>query len=201
MDFLPESVSQLINELAKLPGIGAKSAQRLGFHLLKNPDLRNQILGESILNVKKGVVTCSSCCTLASQDPCPLCEDPARDQRSLCVVESTMDLIALEKTREFKGLYHVLQGKISPLDGIGPDDLTVQTLMRRLQEGIFEEVILATNPDLEGETTALYLQKQLLHYPGLKVTRIARGLPSGGHLEYTDDATLIRALQGRQSLV
>ena len=201
MDFLPESVAQLINELAKLPGIGAKSAQRLGFHLLKNTDLRNQILGEAVLNVKKGVVTCSSCCTLASQDPCPLCEDPARDQRLMCVVESTMDLIALEKTREYKGLYHVLQGKISPLDGIGPDDLTVQSLLRRLKEGIFEEVILATNPDLEGETTALYLQKQLLHYPGLKVTRIARGLPSGGHLEYTDDATLIRALQGRQSLV
>ena len=201
MDFLPESVSNLINELAKLPGIGPKSAQRLGFHLLKNTDVKNQILGEAVLNVKEGVVSCSTCYTLASEDPCPICSNVSRERSIVLVVETTMDMIAVEKTGEFKGLYHVLNGKISPLDGVGPDELKIKELMLRLQEGGIEEVILGTNPDLEGETTALYLQKKLAEFTEIKVTRIARGLPSGGNLEYSDDATLIRAIEGRQKMV
>lgn len=199
MDFLPESVSKLINELAKLPGVGPKSAQRLGFYLLKRPEAHNQVLGEAVANVRVGVQACGRCHTLASQNPCPICEDLGRDASVLCVVEGTMDMIALEKTGGYKGLYHVLNGKISPLDGVGPDDLTIASLLRRVREEQIEEVILATNPDLEGETTALYLQKQLMSLP-VKVSRIARGLPSGGNLEYSDEATLIRAMEGRQHL-
>lgn len=202
MDFLPESISRLIDELGRLPGIGPKSAQRLAFHLLKNTDVRNDALGSAVRDVKKGVLRCSSCHSLASVDPCPICTDNYRDPHQLCVVESTLDLVALEKTGEYKGLYHVLQGRISPLDGVGPDDLTIRQLFERLStpENEIREVILALNPDLEGDTTALFLQKKLSVLDPVQVSRIARGIPSGGHLEYTDDATLIRALQGRQVL-
>lgn len=200
MDFLPESVSKLINELAKLPGIGPKSAQRLGFHLLKHSETKNKILGNAILNVKEGVTLCSSCFTLTSGNLCRVCSNLSRDHSTLCVVETTMDMIAIEKTGQFRGLYHVLHGKISPLDGIGPDDLKMKELFVRLKSGEVMELILATNPDLEGETTALYLQKQMADFPGLKVSRIARGIPSGGIVEYTDEATLIKAIEGRQLL-
>lgn len=200
MDFLPDSVSRLIDELGRLPGIGPKSAQRLAFHLLKQNDVRNLALGDSISKVKEGVVRCEQCHCLTSKPLCSVCEDLGRDRGTLCVVESTLDMIALEKTHEYKGLYHVLQGKISPLDGIGPEQLTVGQLFARLtdEDSSIKEVILALNPDLEGDTTALFLQRKIEPLQAVRVSRIARGIPSGGHLEYTDDATLIRALQGRQ---
>jgi len=200
VDFLPESVSNLINELAKLPGVGPKSAQRLGFWLLRSSDVKNKMLGEAVLNVKEGVQVCAICCTLTSENPCPVCSNNSRDKGTVCVVETTMDMIAIEKTGQYSGVYHVLQGKISPLDGVGPDDIKAAELMVRVRGGEVSEVILATNPDLEGETTALYLQKKLSEFEEVNVTRIARGLPSGGHLEYSDDATLIRALEGRQKI-
>lgn len=199
MDFLPESITRLIEELSLLPGIGPKSAQRLTFHLLKAPEARVLRLSEAVGDIKKGVLTCSLCCSLTTENPCKICSHPQRDTSVLCVVENTLDLLTLEKTGEYKGLYHVLQGKISPLDGIGPEDLRIADLFKRLhaEDSTIKEVILALNPDLEGDTTALFLQQQLKH---LQVTRLARGLPSGGHLEYTDEATLIRALQGRQTM-
>lgn len=202
MDFLPESISRLIDELGRLPGIGPKSAQRLAFHLLKQADARNEALGEAITRAKEGVKHCEECHSFSSDRLCPVCQDGSRDRSTLCVVESTLDMIAIEKTREYKGLYHVLQGKLSPLDGIGPEQLTLASLFRRLTEeqSPVREVILALNPDLEGDTTALFLQRKLEPMTALRVSRIARGIPSGGHLEYTDDATLIRALQGRQMM-
>lgn len=200
MDFLPESVSRLIDELGRLPGIGPKSAQRLAFYLLRQNDLRNQALGDSVTKVKEGVQRCVQCQCLTSTTRCSVCENPGRDQTTVCVVETTLDMIAIEKTHEYKGLYHVLQGKLSPLDGIGPDQLTIAQLFVRLtdEESKISEVILALNPDLEGDTTALFLQRKIEPLHLASVSRIARGIPSGGHLEYTDDATLIRALQGRQ---
>lgn len=202
MDFLPESISNLIEEFSKLPGIGQKSAQRLAFHILKNPDYGNQLLGEAVLNVKNGVVLCGTCHALTSQNPCKICDDLSRDRSLLCVIENTVDLIAIEKTGEFKGLYHVLNGKISPLDGVGPENLKIVELFERLSdpENQIVEVILALNPDLEGDTTSLYLQKKLSYLSALKLSRIARGLSSGSSLEYTDDSTLIKALEGRQVL-
>lgn len=200
MDFLPESVTRLTDELGKLPGIGPKSAQRLAFHLLKSADLKVSGLGEAVLHIKEGVRECSQCFSLTTSDPCKICSNTGRDRDLLCVVENTLDLIALEKTGEFKGLYHVLQGRISPLDGIGPEQIKLRELFERLSAGTVREVILALNPDLEGDTTALYIQKQLSAYSPLHVSRIARGIPSGGHLEYADDATLIRAMEGRQRM-
>lgn len=200
MDFLPKSVSRLIEELGRLPGVGPKSAQRLAFYILGKGDSENLSLGEAISGVKEGVMRCSRCFSLCSEDPCKICSEQSRDRHLLCVVETTMDLIAIEKTGEYKGLYHVLQGKISPLDGVGPDDLRITELFDRMTAASSEvkEVILALNPDLEGDTTALFLHKKLSGMASLQISRIARGIPSGGHLEYTDDATLIRALQGRQ---
>lgn len=200
MDFLPESVTRLTDELGKLPGIGPKSAQRLAFHLLKSADLKVNSLGEAVMRIKEGVRECSQCFSLTTSDPCKICSNAGRDRDLLCIVESTLDLIALEKTGEFKGLYHVLQGRISPLDGIGPEQIKLRQLFERLSVGTVREVILALNPDLEGDTTALYIQKQLSAFGPLQVSRIARGIPSGGHLEYADDATLIRAMEGRQRL-
>ena len=202
MNFLPESVTRLIDELSKLPGIGPKSAQRLAFHLLKSPDAKVHSLGEAVSDVKTGVQECQTCFSLTTEDPCKICSDRGRDRALLCVVESTLDLIALEKTGEYQGLYHVLQGKLSPLDGIGPEQLRLGALFARLTEEAqpVRELILALNPDLEGDTTALYIQRQVSQLHAMHVSRIARGIPSGGHLEYTDDATLIRALEGRQRL-
>lgn len=202
MDFLPDSVTKLIDELARLPGIGPKSAQRLAFHLLKSPDLKIHGLGDAVLDIKNGVQECGQCFSLTTSDPCKICADPSRDRALLCMVESTLDLIAIEKTGEYRGLYHVLQGRLSPLDGIGPEQIRLAELFRRLSDVNCEtkELIMALNPDLEGDTTGLYVQRQISNFSALHVSRIARGLPSGGHLEYTDDATLIRALEGRQSL-
>jgi recombination protein RecR len=202
MNFLPDSITNLISELSKLPGIGPKSAQRLAFQLLKKGESETMALGDAILNIKKGVERCTTCFCLTSENPCRICNSSMRDRSQLCIVESTLDLIAIENTGEFKGVYHILQGRLSPLDGIGPDDLRMTELyMRITEEGSeIQEIILALNPDLEGDTTSLFLQKKLSVLRPLEMTRIARGIPSGGHLEYTDDATLIRALQGRQSL-
>lgn len=203
MNFLPESVQRLISELSRLPGIGPKSAQRLAFHILKQPDHKIDGLGESVKCVKEGVSRCRQCFALTDQEICKICDNPHRDSAVLCVVESTLDLIALEKTGEYKGHYHVLQGRLSPLDGVGPSDLRLAELFERLtaEDSPAKEVILALNPDLEGDTTALFIQKKLQALSKVQVSRIARGIPSGAHLEYTDDATLVRALEGRQLVI
>lgn len=194
--YLPKSVQRLIEEFAKLPGIGPKSAQRLAVYLLHQPDMRIRDLGESVLGLKKGVVFCEECWNIAESNPCGICGDSERDKSVICVVEEVLDAYALEKTREFHGLYHVLHGVLSPIDSIGPDQLKMDDLFKRIEKGGVKEVILATNPSLEGEATALYIQKYLREYD-VKITRIARGLPVGGDLEYADEVTLSRALNGR----
>lgn len=204
MDFLPDSLKTLMEELGHLPGIGAKSAQRLAFHLLKSPDVVVDKLAGAVGGVKVGVQQCSTCFSLTTSDPCKICCDAGRDASVLCVVETTLDLIAIEKTGGYRGRYHVLQGRLSPLDGVGPDELKLAELFSRMMdagaEGGVREVILALNPDLEGDTTGLYIQKKLGTFSAVHVSRIARGIPSGGHLEYTDEATLIRAMEGRQRM-
>ena len=195
--FLPKSVRDLIEELSKLPGVGPKSAQRLAIYLLHRPDSKVQPLGEAVLNLKKNVLFCEECWNIAECNPCTICDDDQRDKNVICVVEEVLDVVALEKTGQFKGLYHVLHGALSPVDGIGPEQLKFRELFERVDRGGIEEVILATNPSLEGEATALYIQKQLMGFESLKVTRIARGLPVGADLEYADSVTLSRALSGR----
>lgn len=197
--FLPKSVRSLIEELSKLPGIGPKSAQRLAIHLLHSPEMRIKSFGESILNLKKDVIFCTQCWNIGESNPCDICTDLERDQSKICVVENILDVVAIEKTSEFKGVYHVLHGALSPVDGIGPDQLKFAALFNRIETNSeIEEIILATNPSLEGEATALYIQKHLLG-AAVKVTRIARGLPVGGDVEYADEVTLSRALKGRAS--
>lgn len=180
-----------------MPGIGPKSAQRLAYYLLRAPKEEAQALAEAILAVKEKVILCSLCQNITDKDPCSLCSGEGRERNKICVVEEPLDILALERSGAYKGLYHVLHGVISPMDGIGPEDLKIKELLARL--GGVEEVILATNPDLEGEATAMYLHR-LISPLGVKVTRLARGLPYGGDLEYADEATLIRALEGRQEL-
>jgi len=193
-----ESISRLIDELAKMPGIGPKSAQRLAFYILKIPQEEAGSLSEAIKDVKEKVRRCSRCFNLTEEDLCIICRDQNRDTSLVCVVEEANDLLALEKVSEYRGTYHVLGGALSPLDGIGPDDLKVEELLARLREGV-KEVILATNPNVEGEATALYLMK-LIRPLNIKITRVARGLPVGGDLEYADQATLSRALEDRVEL-
>jgi len=193
---LPRSIEKLINEFSKLPGIGAKTASRLTFYLLKKPDLDLQLLADSVRDLKKEVVFCSICHNMAESDPCNICADPSRDQSTICVVEEPLDAQALDATGAFKGLFHILGGVLSPLDGIGPEQLNVESLINRLKSGKVKEVILATNPSLEGETTAMHLVG-LIQPLGIKTTRLARGLPIGGDLEYADEITILRALQGR----
>lgn len=196
----PDPISRLSAELSKLPGIGEKTAQRLAFHILQSKPEYARGLAEALVDVVEKVRLCSLCCTLTETDPCALCSDPKRDSSLLCVVESVPDLLAVERTREFRGRYHVLHGALSPLDGIGPDRLRIRELLRRLEgEEKVSEVIVATNPDVEGEATALYLTK-LLRPMGIRVTRIAQGVPIGGDLEYADQATLARALHGRREI-
>ena len=195
----PDPIQRLVAELAKLPGIGEKTAQRLAFHILKAPEGYARDLSKAILEVVDKVRLCSVCCALTENDPCPLCADPKRDGRLLCVVEGIADQLAIERTREFKGRYHVLHGVLSPLEGVGPDQLRVKELLARLASNTVEEVIVATNPDVEGEVTALYLTK-LIKPLGVKVTRIAQGVPMGGDLEYADQVTLARALSGRREM-
>lgn len=198
MDLLnyPQPLADLIGSLARLPGIGPKTAGRLAFYLLQEPETA-QALAQSIMKAKEKIKRCSVCSNFTEHDPCALCRSERRDRTVLCIVEHPRDVAALEKTGEFKGLYHVLQGVLSPMEGIGPEQLTVQQLLRRL-EGV-QEVIMAVNPTVEGEATALYLAR-LLKPLGLKVTRIAHGLPVGGDLEYADEVTIARALEGRRNL-
>ena len=194
-----DPIARLVKELAKLPGIGEKTAQRLAFHILKaGPAYASELAG-AIAGVVRDVRLCSSCQTLTDKDPCGVCADPRRDPSIICVVEGVPDLLAIERTHEFRGRYHVLHGALSPLDGIGPSDLKIRELIVRLEQEPAEEIVVATNPDVEGEATALYLTK-LLKPLGVKVTRIAQGIPMGGDLEYADQVTLARALAGRREL-
>ncbi|AKX92858.1 recombination protein RecR [Moorella thermoacetica] len=197
--YYPEPLNKLITALGRLPGIGPKTAQRLAFHLLKVPASEARDLAAAILEARQKTIYCSICGNFTDRDPCRLCSDPERDHSCICVVEEARDIIALEKTRQYRGLYHVLQGAISPVDGIGPEQLRVKELLARLHDGKVKEVILATNADVEGESTALYLDK-LLKTLGVKVTRLAYGLPVGGDLEYADEVTLARAFAGRHEL-
>ncbi len=199
MAYYPEPVARLIDALQRLPGIGPKTAQRLTFFLLKRPAAEVATLAESLVQLKQLIVHCTVCFNVTEEDPCRICRDPQRDTRSLCVVEEPNDLLALERTGEFRGRYHVLLGALSPLDGIGPEDLRVRELLTRLEAERVEEIILATNPSVEGEATAIYLAK-LLKPLGVRVTRIARGLPVGGDLEYADEVTLSKALEGRREM-
>jgi recombination protein RecR len=201
---LIEPVARLIEALSRLPGIGPKTAQRLTYHLLRAPDAEARALAAALVDVRDKVVFCDRCFNISDAPLCPICRDPARDLRRLCVVEEPLDVLALERTGEFKGLYHVLHGAISPIDGVGPDRLKIRELFARADDAKrdgqpFEEVILATNPTLEGEATAMYLAERLESTVGV-VSRIARGLPVGGDLEYADEVTLIRALQGRRAV-
>ena len=193
-----ESLGKLVSLLSRLPGVGRKTAGRLAFHILKMYEDEAKNLAEAILLVKEKVGSCSVCCNISETDPCAVCTDDKRDQSVICVVEEASDIVALEKAEDFKPLYHVLDGRLSPLDGIGPDDLNIKSLLARL-DGSVSEVIVATNPDVEGEATAMYLNKLIKPF-GPKITRIARGLPVGGDLEYADGVTITRALEGRQEL-
>ncbi len=192
-----EAVSRLIQALNKLPGIGPKSAQRIAYYLLRSDESENQALAEAILQVKQKTKLCSVCLNVSETDVCYVCSSEPRDRAKICVVEQPQDIIALEHTHKYNGLYHVLHGALSPSEGIGPDALRIPELMERLKSGMVTEVILATNTNLEGEQTALYLHR-LISPLGIKVTRLARGLPFGTELEYADDMTLSRALEGRQ---
>ena len=199
-----EPIARAVEAFASLPGIGPKTAQRLTFHLLRASDAEARTLAAALLAVRDQVVFCERCFNISDAAICPICRDPARDQARLCVVEEPLDVLALERTGEFKGLYHVLHGAISPIDGIGPDRLRIRELLERAdaaaREGTpFDEVIMATNPTLEGEATAMYIAERLDGVVG-SVTRIARGIPVGGDLEYADEVTLIRALQGRRAV-
>ncbi len=194
-----DPIARLVKELARLPGIGEKTAQRLAFHVLDAGPAYAEALAGAVLGVVRDVRCCSVCQTLTDKDPCAICADPRRDPRVLCVVEGVPDLVAVERTHEFRGRYHVLHGALSPLDGVGPSDLKIRELLVRLETEPAEEVVIATNPDVEGEATALYLAK-LLKPTGVKVSRIAQGVPMGGDLEYADQVTLARALAGRREL-
>jgi recombination protein RecR len=192
-------VARLIEELHRLPGIGPKSAQRLAYHILRSTTDEAQALAEAILEVKEKIKLCSVCQNTTDVEPCLTCTDAARDRSTICVVEEPLDILAIERTRGHRGLYHVLHGSISPMEGIGPEQLKIRELLERLRDGAVTEVILATNPNLEGEATAMYLGR-LIQPLGVRVTRLARGLPMGGDLEYADDLTLTRALENRQEL-
>ena len=199
MSTTPPALDRLIEALRRLPGIGPKTAQRLAFHLLKQPVAQVRDLADALVDVKARVLHCSRCFNVTDADPCRICADPRRDGALLCVVEEPNDLMAMERTGEYRGRYHVLLGALSPLDGIGPDELKVRELLTRLETDPVSEVILATNPNVEGDATAIYLAK-LLRPLDLRVTRIARGLPVGGDLEYADEVTLTRALEGRREM-
>ena len=198
MDYYSSQINKLIEQLSKLPGIGAKSAQRLAFHIINMPQDQVDRLANTIVNAKKNICYCKECYTLTDQELCPICSSEKRDHSTIMVVENTRDLAAYEKTGKYDGVYHVLHGAISPMLGIGPADIRLKELMQRLQ-GDIKEVIIATNSSLEGETTAMYISK-LIKPTGIKVTRIASGVPVGGDLEYIDEVTLLRALEGRVTL-
>ena len=199
MSMYSPSIEKLIQSFEKLPSIGNKTAARLAFYMLNASEEETNEFVSSIINAKKNLKYCSKCYNISDTDPCPICGNPKRDPSVICVVEDVRDIIAMEKTHEFKGVYHVLHGSISPMNGIGPDDIKIKELLARLMDGTVKEVILATNPRVEGEATAMYLSK-LIKPLGIKVTRIAHGIPVGGDLAYTDEITLTKALEGRREL-
>lgn len=193
------SIEKLIESFERLPSIGHKTAVRLAFHMLNSSEEETNSFVSSILNAKKNLKYCTKCYNISDMDPCPICVNPKRDQSIICVVEDVKDIIAMERTHEFKGVYHVLHGSISPMNGIGPDDIKVKELLARIMDGQVKEVILATNPRVEGEATAMYIAK-LIKPLGIRATRIAHGIPVGGDLEYTDEVTLMKALEGRREI-
>ena len=193
------TVARLIEALHRLPGIGPKTAQRLTYHMVRMPIEEARSLSEAILAIKTSISFCSSCQNITETDPCPLCSDPRRDRSQLCVVEEPLDILPLERSGKFSGLYHVLHGVISPMNGIGPEELKIRELLERLKDGQVKEVIMGVNPNLEGDATCMYING-LISPLGITVTRLARGLPAGGDLEYVDDLTLARALEGRQPI-
>jgi recombination protein RecR len=195
----PAPVTRLIEAFAQLPGIGPKTASRLTFYLLRRPAEQSEALADALRDMTENTRFCSTCFNIADQSPCSVCSDDSRDRSILCVVEEPLDVVAIDRTGDYRGLYHVLHGAISPVDGIGPDELRISELLARLDHEVVREVLLATNPNLEGEATAMYLAR-LIQAPGIRVTRLARGLPVGGDLEYADSDTLGRALKGRQEM-
>lgn len=203
MSDIAPPVAALIEEFAKLPGVGVKTAQRLAFFVLRSPNDQARRLADAIVRVKESIIFCSRCFNITETDPCPICSNPARDQKVICVVEEPLDVLALEKTGVYKGLYHVLHGALSPMNGIGHKDLRIDELLKRLAGGEVHEVILATNPGFEGDYTADSIKKDIkdkLNLPNLRLTSLARGLPIGGDLEYADEGTLSRAIEGRRDM-
>ena len=200
MDYFPPALENLVEQFAKLPGVGRKSAQRLAFHLLDQPEESARAFADAILQAKSSISCCPVCQNLAQgEGPCPICASPRRDHSVICVVADPKDVVAMERAREYHGVYHVLHGVISPMNHVGPDDLRIAQLVERVSAGGVEEVIMATNPDTEGETTAMYLSRLLKPF-GVKVTRLAYGIPVGSHLEFADEATLTRAMEGRREM-
>lgn len=197
--FYPEPIAKLIDSFTHLPGIGPKTAARLAFHVLRMKDEDVVDFAKALVNVKRNLHYCSICCNITDVDPCRVCQDKSRDGSIICVVQEPKDLVAMERTKEFRGYYHVLHGAISPMEGIGPDEIRIADLLKRLSDERVQELILATNPNIEGEATAMYLSRLVRPF-GLKVTRIAHGLPVGGDLEYADEVTLTKALEGRREL-
>ena len=199
MSYYAPSIEKLIESFEKLPSIGHKTAVRLAFHMIDLNKEDTEEFIQSIINAKKNLKYCSKCYNISETDPCPICSSPKRDPSTICVVEDVRDVMAMERTHEFKGVYHVLHGTISPMNGIGPDDIKIKELLQRIKDKKIKEIIIATNPRVEGEATAIYLSK-IIKPLGIKVTRIAHGIPVGGDLEYTDEITLTKALEGRQEL-
>ena len=199
MSATPKPIMRLIEELCRLPGIGPKTASRLTYFLLRSPTEQVLALAEAVQQLKERTVLCSVCFNIAETSPCSICSDPNRDQTQICVVEEPLDVLALERTRQYHGLYHVLHGAISPVDGIGPEELKIRELLGRVTKHTVHEILLATNPNLEGEATGMYIARQI-HPLGIRVTRLARGLPIGGDLEYADQVTLAQALEGRREI-
>lgn len=199
MDYYAAPVAKLIEELSKLPGVGQKTAQRLAFHILDAPSQQAENLARSIVFARRNIKHCSVCCNMTDTDPCRICGSERRDKSVICVMENPRDVVAMEKTREYKGLYHVLHGAISPMEDIGPEDIRIKELLLRLQDDTVKEVILATNPTIEGEATAMYISR-IIKPLGIKTTRIAHGIPVGGDLEYADEVTLVKAMEGRREL-
>ena len=199
MAALPKAVSKLIDAFGRLPGIGPKTASRLTYHLLRGGQEEAELLAEALSQLHHQTVLCSTCCNISEEDPCAICSDPGRERATICVVEEPLDVVAIENTARYRGLYHVLHGHISPMDKIGPDELRIKELLRRLEGGSVQEMILATNPTMEGDATAIYVSR-LVHPLGVKVTRLALGLPRGGDVEYADKVTLAEAIAGRREL-
>lgn len=199
MNYYAAPIAKLIEAFTKLPGIGNKTAQRLAFYLLDMPQKEAEELAYAIINAKRSIRYCDICCNITDKEKCSICSDAKRDESIICVVEDPRDVVAMEKTREYKGLYHVLHGAISPMDDIGPDEIRIKELLDRIRQGNIKEIILATNPNIEGEATAMYISK-LIKPLGVKTTRIAHGVPVGGDLEYADEVTLMKALEGRREI-